>query len=106
MGRGEGGERRDAAHTMSPVGGVGVNLAVQDAAVAARILAGPLRRGAVGVADLARVQKRRWLPMAVTRQSQRGEHEMLLRPALDGTLDGERLPVSIRRCGEYRRCVR
>ncbi|MCQ4044688.1 FAD-dependent oxidoreductase [Streptantibioticus rubrisoli] len=86
----------DAAHTMSPVGGVGVNLAVQDAVAAARILAEPLRRGVVDVDDLARVQKRRWLPMAVTQQSQRGEHEMLLRPALDGTLDGDRLPAPIR----------
>src|SRR5439155_7970220 len=42
----------DAAHTMSPVGGVGVNLALQDAVAAARILAGPLRRGTVAVADL------------------------------------------------------
>ncbi len=86
----------DAAHTMSPVGGVGVNLAVQDAVATARILAEPLRRGVVDVDDLARVQKRRWLPMAVTQQSQRGEHEMLLRPALDGTLDGDRLPAPMR----------
>ncbi|MEU1788296.1 FAD-dependent oxidoreductase [Streptomyces sparsogenes] len=86
----------DAAHVMSPVGGVGVNLAVQDAVAAARILAGPLRRGTVGVRDLARVQRRRWLPMAVTQKSQRGEHEMLLRPALDGTLSGDRLPVPLR----------
>ncbi|MER6140259.1 FAD-dependent oxidoreductase [Streptomyces sparsogenes] len=86
----------DAAHVMSPVGGVGVNLAVQDAVAAARILAGPLRRGTVGVRDLARVQRRRWLPMAVTQKSQLGEHEMLLRPALDGTLSGDRLPVPLR----------
>ncbi|MEU1662620.1 FAD-dependent oxidoreductase [Streptomyces sparsogenes] len=86
----------DAAHVMSPVGGVGVNLAVQDAVAAARLLAGPLRRGTVGVRDLARVQRRRWLPMAVTQKSQRGEHEMLLRPALDGTLSGDRLPVPLR----------
>ncbi|WP_432095221.1 FAD-dependent oxidoreductase [Streptomyces sp. bgisy100] len=86
----------DAAHTMSPVGGVGVNLAVQDAVAAARILADPLRRGTVGVRDLARVQRRRHWPMALTQKSQAGEHEMLLRPALDGTLDGDRLPVPMR----------
>ncbi|MFE0171281.1 FAD-dependent oxidoreductase [Streptomyces sp. NPDC059002] len=86
----------DAAHTMSPVGGVGVNLAVQDAVAAARILAEPLRRGRVGVRDLERVQKRRWLPMALTQRQQRGEHDMLLRPALDGTLSGDRLPVPLR----------
>ncbi|WP_055696431.1 FAD-dependent oxidoreductase [Streptomyces silaceus] len=86
----------DAAHTMSPVGGVGVNLAVQDAVAAARLLAGPLRRGTVGVRDLARVQKRRTLPTALTQRQQRGEHDMLLRPALDGTLRGDRLPLPLR----------
>ncbi|QEV21649.1 FAD-dependent oxidoreductase [Streptomyces alboniger] len=86
----------DAAHTMSPVGGVGVNLAVQDAVAAARLLAEPLRRGRVDVRDLARVQKRRWLPMAVTQKQQLGEHEMLLRPALAGTLSGDRLPLPLR----------
>ncbi|WP_431041045.1 FAD-dependent oxidoreductase [Streptomyces sp. P1-3] len=86
----------DAAHIMSPVGGVGVNLAVQDAVAAARLLAGPLRAGRIGPRDLARVQKRRRLPTAVTQKSQLGEHEMLLRPALEGTLRGDRLPVPLR----------
>ncbi|MGG7569842.1 FAD-dependent oxidoreductase [Streptomyces sp. BP-8] len=85
----------DAAHTMSPVGGVGVNLALQDAVAAARILAEPLRRGRVGVAELARVQRRRELPMAVVQRSQRAEHTMI-RSALAGTLDGDRLPVPMR----------
>ncbi|MEV5540582.1 FAD-dependent oxidoreductase [Saccharopolyspora shandongensis] len=86
----------DAAHTMSPVGGVGVNLAVQDAVAAARVLAEPLRRGRVPAAALAKIQRRRWLPMAVAQQSQRGEHEMLLRPALDGSLDENKLPLMLR----------
>ncbi|QUH01374.1 FAD-dependent oxidoreductase [Saccharopolyspora erythraea] len=86
----------DAAHTMSPVGGVGVNLAVQDAAATARLLAAPLLRGTVGVADLARVQRRRMLPTAVAQRLQLGEHEMLLRPALDGTLGAKRLPLPMR----------
>ncbi|MFI6767257.1 FAD-dependent oxidoreductase [Streptomyces sp. NPDC050355] len=85
----------DAAHTMSPVGGVGVNLALQDAVAAARILAEPLRRGRVGVAELARVQRRRELPVAVVQRSQRAEHTMI-RSALAGTLDGDRLPVPMR----------
>ncbi|MGI5261825.1 FAD-dependent oxidoreductase [Streptomyces angustmyceticus] len=85
----------DAAHTMSPVGGVGVGLALQDAVAAARILAAPLRRGRVGVADLARVQKRRQLPTAVLQQAQRAEHTMI-RSALAGTLDAGRLPVPMR----------
>ncbi|MCF3142210.1 FAD-dependent oxidoreductase [Streptomyces platensis] len=85
----------DAAHTMSPVGGVGVNLALQDAVAAARILAEPLRRGTAGVAELARVQKRRQLPMTVIQRSQRAEHTMIS-SALAGTLDGDRLPVPVR----------
>ncbi|MEU8994641.1 FAD-dependent oxidoreductase [Streptomyces caniferus] len=85
----------DAAHTMSPVGGLGVGLALQDAVAAARILAAPLRRGTVRVADLARVQKRRQLPTAVLQKAQQAEHTMI-RSALAGTLDGDRLPVPMR----------
>ena len=51
----------DAAHAMSPIGGVGINLAIQDAVAAANLLAGPLARGTCSDADLARVQKRREL---------------------------------------------
>ncbi|MEU3351130.1 FAD-dependent oxidoreductase [Streptomyces sp. NPDC037389] len=86
----------DAAHLMSPTGGVGVNLAVQDAVAAGRILAEPLRNGSVCVHDLERVQKRRLLPVAVVQRSQAAEHETLLRPALAGTLDPGRLPVPFR----------
>jgi len=53
----------DAAHAMSPIGGVGVNLAIQDAVAAANILYGPLKAGKVSEADLAAVQKRRTMPM-------------------------------------------
>jgi 2-polyprenyl-6-methoxyphenol hydroxylase-like FAD-dependent oxidoreductase len=53
----------DAAHAMSPIGGVGVNLAVQDAVAAANILYAPLKAGKVTEADLAAVQKRRTMPM-------------------------------------------
>jgi 2-polyprenyl-6-methoxyphenol hydroxylase-like FAD-dependent oxidoreductase len=49
----------DAAHVVSPVGGVGINLAVQDAVAAARRLAGPLGRGQLGPADLAAVERER-----------------------------------------------
>ena len=52
----------DAAHAMSPVGGVGINLAIQDAVATARMLAEPLASGRVTSADLARVQRRRRLP--------------------------------------------
>lgn len=53
----------DAAHTMSPVGGVGINYAIQDAVVAANLLAGPLRAGHVEPGDLAAVQRRREWPV-------------------------------------------
>ena len=52
----------DAAHAMSPVGGVGINLAVQDAVAAANILAGPLKKGPVPLEVLRKVQQRRMLP--------------------------------------------
>jgi 2-polyprenyl-6-methoxyphenol hydroxylase-like FAD-dependent oxidoreductase len=66
----------DAAHAMSPIGGVGINLAVQDAAAAARLLAGPLRdgrrtRSPVPARALARVRRRRLLPTVVTQALQR-----------------------------------
>jgi 2-polyprenyl-6-methoxyphenol hydroxylase-like FAD-dependent oxidoreductase len=49
----------DAAHVVSPVGGVGINLAIQDAVVAANVLAGPLREERVDVRHLRAVQRRR-----------------------------------------------
>lgn len=55
----------DAAHAMSPIGGVGINLAIQDAVATANILAEPLRQGRVTSADLAAVQQRRTMPMRV-----------------------------------------
>ena len=72
----------DAAHAMSPVGGVGVNLAVQDAVAAANILAEPLRAGAVTTEHLAAVQKRRALPMRVIQRVQVIVQNKLLSPAL------------------------
>jgi 2-polyprenyl-6-methoxyphenol hydroxylase-like FAD-dependent oxidoreductase len=60
----------DAAHAMSPIAGVGINLAVQDAVAAANILVPPLRRGAVTPADLRAVQRRRELPAKLTQAMQ------------------------------------
>src|SRR5205085_1963919 len=72
----------DAAHAMSPVGGVGVNLAVQDAVAAANILAEPLRAGAVSAEHLAAVQLRRAFPMRVIQLMQVIVQNKLLSPAL------------------------
>ena len=74
----------DAAHAMSPVGGMGINVAVQDAVGAATLLAKPLRDGTVGTKDLAAVQRRRMPPAAVTQAIQRTLHRTLIGPILAG----------------------
>ncbi|MBF5082967.1 FAD-dependent oxidoreductase [Quadrisphaera sp. INWT6] len=78
----------DAAHAMSPVGGVGINLAVQDAVAAARVLARPLREGRVRRAHLARVQRRRALPAALVQVAQHAAHQRVLAPVLAGRRAG------------------
>jgi 2-polyprenyl-6-methoxyphenol hydroxylase-like FAD-dependent oxidoreductase len=75
----------DCAHAMSPIGGVGINLAIQDAVAAANLLADPLRDGPVDVALLRRLQKRRWLPTVVTQGAQVFIHRHLLEPILAAT---------------------
>ncbi len=60
----------DAAHAMSPIGGVGINLAIQDAVATANILAAPLREGRLSETDLALVQRRREFPARVTQRMQ------------------------------------
>tara|TARA_R110000803_G_scaffold101182_2_gene169119 strand:+ start:1792 stop:3003 length:1212 start_codon:yes stop_codon:yes gene_type:complete len=72
----------DAAHAMSPVGGIGINLAVQDAAAAARILAPSLRRGEAPDHVLAAVQKRRNWPTRMTQRAQILAQNRVLVPAL------------------------
>ncbi|MDN5850867.1 MAG: FAD-dependent oxidoreductase [Nitrococcus sp.] len=60
----------DAAHAMSPVGGVGINLAIQDAVAAANRLSMPLRDGQLTADHLRRVQRRRELPTRITQRFQ------------------------------------
>ncbi len=60
----------DAAHAMSPVGGVGINVAIQDSVAAANLLYEPLRKGVVAPEDLHRVQRRRELPMRIIQRVQ------------------------------------
>ena len=75
----------DAAHAMSPVGGVGINLAIQDAVAAANILAGPLRTATATRDHLAAVQARRAFPTRVIQRMQVIVQDKLLSPALLGT---------------------
>jgi 2-polyprenyl-6-methoxyphenol hydroxylase-like FAD-dependent oxidoreductase len=72
----------DAAHVMSPVGGVGINYAIQDAVVAANILAGPLKAGNVRESALAEVQRRREWPVRVVQRMQSLMQNNLLAKAL------------------------
>jgi 2-polyprenyl-6-methoxyphenol hydroxylase-like FAD-dependent oxidoreductase len=76
----------DAAHAMSPVGGVGINVAVQDAVAAATLLADPLRRRVVTVVDLEAVRRRRLLPTAATQALQRLLHRYFLEAVLHGEI--------------------
>ena len=90
----------DAAHAMSPIGGVGVNLAVQDAVAAANILAEPLREGRVTEEDLARVQKRRTLPVKLTQRLQVFLQDRVISNVLAGT-EIESIPVPLRILNAY-----
>lgn len=83
----------DAAHAMSPVGGVGINLAIQDAVAAANILAGPMLRGEGIDPLLGEVQRRRMFPVRVIQAMQRAAHARVIGAALDGTL---RAPLALR----------
>ena len=73
----------DAAHAMSPVGGVGINLAIQDAVAAANILAAPLASGRLSDDDLARVQRRREWPTRVIQRGQVAVQDFFLKSALE-----------------------
>jgi 2-polyprenyl-6-methoxyphenol hydroxylase-like FAD-dependent oxidoreductase len=74
----------DAAHAMSPVGGVGINLAIQDAVAAANILWKPLKDGTLSTFDLARVQHRRTFPTRVTQRLQVLAQNRIVQPVLRG----------------------
>ncbi len=85
----------DAAHAMSPIGGVGINLAVQDAVAAANILAAPLRRGAVISEDLAAVQRRREFPARMTQRLQLFAQNRFVRRVLAGD-EPVQMPAALR----------
>ncbi|MDO9368740.1 MAG: FAD-dependent oxidoreductase [Sphingopyxis sp.] len=84
----------DAAHAMSPVGGVGINLAVQDAVATANILAAPLAAGIDPDPLLAKVQERRWKPTTRMQGLQRFAHQRVIEPMLRGEIT--RVPFAVR----------
>ncbi|MEZ5886185.1 MAG: FAD-dependent oxidoreductase [Paracoccaceae bacterium] len=86
----------DAAHAMSPVGGVGVNLAVQDAVAAANLLTRPLIAGTLTDADLAAVEKRRLWPTRATQAFQVFAQNRVLAPALAAAAPTRRAPLVAR----------
>jgi 2-polyprenyl-6-methoxyphenol hydroxylase-like FAD-dependent oxidoreductase len=85
----------DAAHAMSPVGGVGINLAVQDAVAVSNILAPALAERRVTIDDLAQVQKRRGFPMRMTQAFQIFVQNRVLARMLGGEIGKPPLPVRL-----------
>ncbi|MGC1597549.1 MAG: FAD-dependent monooxygenase, partial [Candidatus Acidiferrales bacterium] len=86
----------DSAHAMSPIGGVGINLAIQDAVAAANILAGPLRQGNVTEEILRKVQERREFPTRMTQRLQILAHKRAIGPALAKRAPIRQLPLPFR----------
>ena len=86
----------DSAHAMSPIGGVGINLAIQDAVAAANILAQPLLAGAVSDGQLRKVQQRREFPTRMTQGFQVFAHKHVIGPALSNPTPIRRLPLPFR----------
>jgi 2-polyprenyl-6-methoxyphenol hydroxylase-like FAD-dependent oxidoreductase len=79
----------DAAHAMSPVGGVGINLAIQDAVATANLLAEPLLNSQLTTADLEKIQRRRDFPTRLTQSLQLMVQRRVIAPVL-----GEQKPVT------------
>jgi 2-polyprenyl-6-methoxyphenol hydroxylase-like FAD-dependent oxidoreductase len=86
----------DSAHAMSPIGGVGINLAIQDAVAAANILAQPLLHGGVTDERLHEVQKRREFPTRMIQGFQVFAHQRFIGPALSSRAPLRRLPLPLK----------
>jgi 2-polyprenyl-6-methoxyphenol hydroxylase-like FAD-dependent oxidoreductase len=84
----------DAAHAMSPVGGVGINLAIQDAVATANLLAAKLKAGSLRDADLESVQRRRLFPVRVIQGVQVAIHNRVLKPMIAGE-SGPKRPLTV-----------
>jgi len=90
----------DAAHAMSPIGGVGINLAVQDAVAAANQLAGPLKAGTVSDSDLQAIEDRRTFPVRFTQWLQLTIQNQLISRVLTSQ-KRPRLPLLFRLTGMF-----
>lgn len=86
----------DAAHAMSPIGGVGINLAIQDAVAAANILAEPLLHSAVTDDVLKKVQQRREFPTRMIQRIQIFAHKRFISPSLGSKALIRKLPLALK----------
>ena len=86
----------DAAHAMSPIGGIGINLAIQDAVAAANALAGPLARGEDVDPLIHAVQDRRLFPTRVIQGAQKAAQERVIGRVLQSTAPIRQAPLVVR----------
>lgn len=86
----------DAAHAMSPIGGIGINLAIQDAVAAANLLADPLRNRTISTRDLRKVQERRMFPTRATQRLQVFVQDRVVTPALKSKTKITNLPLPLK----------
>jgi 2-polyprenyl-6-methoxyphenol hydroxylase-like FAD-dependent oxidoreductase len=91
----------DSAHAMSPVGGIGINLAIQDAVAAANILAEPLRRGELTLDHLTAFEKRRRWPTRWTQALQVQAHKRVVEPALKSEVTFGKLPLAVKLLNDH-----
>ena len=86
----------DAAHAMSPVGGVGINLAIQDAVASANLLAAKLKERTLKDHDLEAVQRRRLFPVELIQRFQAAIQNRVLQPVVAGTVSELKVPWAVR----------
>jgi 2-polyprenyl-6-methoxyphenol hydroxylase-like FAD-dependent oxidoreductase len=86
----------DAAHAMSPIGGVGINLAIQDAVASANLLAAKIKAGGVTAADLDAVRRRRLFPVRVIQALQVAVQNNILKPIVSGDMGELQAPWPLR----------
>ena len=91
----------DAAHAMSPIGGIGINLAIQDAVASANILAGPLAAGEYVDELLGRVQKRREWPTRVIQAGQKAAQDRIIGRILQASKPISQAPFLVRMLDRY-----